>query len=103
MRSIKACLVAAFAAILLIGSPVTASDACNDGQPICQVQADTPFKLAADYSAKPRASAKSMSSECRGLSGVTKRKCQCEAGGKPGFPCHFMPAHFPVGESCSCQ
>jgi hypothetical protein len=110
MRSIKACLAAAFAAILLIGSPAApaaANDACNAGPSMCQGQTDTPFRLAADYAVTPRASAKSISSssssECRGKFGVALRKCQCEAGGKPGFPCRFMPAHPPVGESCSCQ
>lgn len=103
MRSIQACLAAAFAAILLIGSPAAASDACNAGQSMCRVQADTPIRLAADYSATPRAAAKSSPSECRGKFGVELRKCKCEAGGKPGFPCQFLPAHFPVAESCSCQ
>jgi hypothetical protein len=103
MRSIKSCLVAAFAAILLIGSPAAASDACNAGQSMCRVQADTPIRLAADYTATPRASAKLASSECRGKFGVALRKCKCEAKGEPGFPCRFVPAHPPIRESCLCQ
>jgi hypothetical protein len=103
MRSIKACLVAAFAAILLIGSPAVANDVCNTGQPMCRVQADTPMRLAAELPVKPPGSARIIPSECRGMFGVDLRKCKCEAGGKPGFPCHFMAAHPPVGESCNCE
>jgi hypothetical protein len=103
MRSIKACLVAAFAAILLVGSPAAANDACNAGQPMCRVQADTPIRLAADLSVKPPGSARLAASECRGKFGVELRKCKCEAKGEPGFPCRFVPAHPPVRESCLCQ
>jgi hypothetical protein len=98
MRSIKACLVAAFAAILLIGSPAAANDACNAGQPMCRVQADTPIRLAADLSVKPPAAARL--NQCRGLSGVALSKCKCEASGEPGFPCHFRPAPRPA---CLCE
>ncbi|MEA2951456.1 MAG: hypothetical protein QOJ96_976 [Alphaproteobacteria bacterium] len=81
MRSINACLVAFLAAILSIGSPAAASNACNAGQSMCRVEADSPVRLAANHSAK----------------------CKCETGGRPGFPCRFLPAHFPVGESGNCR
>lgn len=99
MRSLKACLVAAFAAILLIGSPAAANDACNAGQPMCRIQADTPIRLAADFSAKPRGSA-GISARCSGLSGMALSKCKCEAKGESGFPCHFRPGLRPA---CLCE
>jgi hypothetical protein len=104
MRSITALLVAAFASMLLISAPATAaSDACNATQSMCSVPADTPIRLAADYSVTPKSGAKVASSQCRGKFGVELRKCKCEAKGESGLPCRFTAAHFPVPEQCSCQ
>lgn len=99
MRSIKACLLAVFASILLIGSPAFAKDVCNTGQPSCQLQADTSFKLAADYAVKPKARA-GFSAKCSGMSGTELSKCRCEAKGENGFPCHFRPGPPP---RCLCE
>jgi hypothetical protein len=99
MRSIKACLLAVFAAILLIGSPAAATDVCDTGQPMCRVQAEPSFKLAADYSVKPKGPA-GLSAKCGGLSGTDLAKCKCEAKGEPGFPCHFRAGPPP---RCLCR
>src|SRR3954453_21755671 len=56
MRSILAFVVAAFVTILLAGAPAATKDLCNGGQPACQLQADTPFKMAAEMPTPPKAS-----------------------------------------------
>ena len=104
MRSMLACLVAAFVAMLLIGAPAIATDACNGGPAACRIQADAPFKLAAEMPAQPRMSRKGTASpKCTGKFGVALQRCKCEAKGEPGFPCHFVPAHPPVPASCACR
>jgi hypothetical protein len=100
MRSIKACLVAAFAAILLIGSPAAADDICNPGQSMCRVQADKPIRLAADLSVRPLSSARIIPAACRGEQGVKLRRCICEKGCELGSVCHFIAAASPSHESC---
>ena len=101
MRSVRAFLVAVFVSILSIGSPAAANDSCNGAQAMCPAQGSGPVRLAADYSVKPHS--KSERCACLGTSGIERRKCQCECQGTSRFPCQFMPAHFPVPESCSCQ
>jgi hypothetical protein len=107
MRSILAFVVAAFVTILLAGAPAATKDLCNGGQPACQLQADTPFKMAAEMPTPPKASrpagAAKMSSVCSGKTGVALQRCKCEAKGESGKPCHFIPAHPPVGASCACR
>jgi hypothetical protein len=106
MRSIFAFVVAALVTILLTGAPAATKDLCNGGQPACQVQADTPFKLAAEIPAPPKMSRPGSASKmatCSGKTGVALQRCRCEARGEPGFPCHFVPAHPPVGASCACR
>ena len=100
MRSIKACLVAAFAAILLIGSPAAANDTCSASQSMCAVQASKPIRLAADLAVQPRLSARAIPSECRGEQGVALRRCICEKGCELGSTCHFIAASSQSHETC---
>jgi hypothetical protein len=100
--SIKALLVAAFAATLLICSPaLAADDSCNATQSMCAVQTNTPMRLAADYAVKPGNAAKL--AQCTGMSGVAQKKCKCEAQGEPGFPCHFRPGSGSAPSRCLCE
>ena len=109
MKNVLACLAAAFLTILVTGAPATANDSCNADALACRVEANTPFRLAAEMPAQPRISraepriSRAATSSCTGKTGVALQRCKCEARGEPGFPCRFVPAHPPVPASCLCR
>jgi hypothetical protein len=95
MKIIAALLASA---MLLAVTATQAADSCTGAQAKCLVgntsQLDRDLLLRVK-SKVPRA--------CRGTSGVDLRKCTCEAGGTPEFPCAFKPATIFAPESCQCQ